>query len=45
MKKVLALLMSCSLLLIGCKADDFNNETFQDRTTETLHGKTIILNQ
>lgn len=46
MKKVLALLMSCSLLLIGCKHDDvLENDQYLRHEENGLKGKSFVVTQ
>ncbi|KAA5531696.1 hypothetical protein [Paenimyroides baculatum] len=46
MKKVLALLMSCSLLFMGCRHDDvLENDPNQSQEETGLKGKSFVLTQ
>lgn len=46
MKKVLALLMGCSLLFMGCRHDDvFETETLQNSEQTGLKGESFVLTQ
>lgn len=46
MKKVLALLMGCALLFMGCRYDDvLESDTVQNNEKVGLKGKSFVVNQ